>query len=260
MSYELVWFKRDLRWEDHAALTHASRKGTVRCIYIIEPDLWLQPDSALQHFEFVRESLQALDRHLRAQGGCIEIFTGELPDVLQQIWQDAPFANLYSHEETGNAFTYARDLKVASWCQSQAVTWHEFPQFGVVRGLKNRNLWQSAWERHMSAPICTPVNLRFWQAPPQAAMVMQAPPHLKHNPPRRQRGGDPWPRQPSIALSMLAALAIVAAFLRHCLRQMHAQGFPLTWLGVASACEKWCSTLERNWLLCRRKPADTKRA
>ncbi|MFY8015827.1 MAG: deoxyribodipyrimidine photo-lyase, partial [Limnohabitans sp.] len=191
MSYELVWFKRDLRWEDHAALTHASRKGPVRCIYVIEPDLWLQPDSALQHFEFVRESLQALDRHLRAQGGCIEIFTGELPDVLQQIWQDAPFANLYSHEETGNAFTYARDLKVASWCQSQAVTWHEFPQFGVVRGLKDRNLWQSAWERHMSAPICTAVNLRFWQAPPQAAMVMQAPPHLKHNPPRRQRGGRP---------------------------------------------------------------------
>jgi deoxyribodipyrimidine photo-lyase len=191
MSYELVWFKRDLRWEDHAALTHASRKGTVRCIYVIEPDLWLQPDSALQHFEFVRESLQALDRHLRAQGGCIEIFTGELPDVLQQIWQDTPFANLYSHEETGNAFTYARDLKVASWCLSQAVTWHEFPQFGVVRGLKDRNLWQSAWERHMSAPICTPVNLRFWQAPPQAAMVMQAPPHLKHNPPRRQRGGRP---------------------------------------------------------------------
>ncbi|MEY3937105.1 MAG: photolyase, partial [Pseudomonadota bacterium] len=26
MSYELVWFKRDLRWEDHAALAHAARR------------------------------------------------------------------------------------------------------------------------------------------------------------------------------------------------------------------------------------------
>ena len=191
MSYSLVWFKRDLRWQDHSALAKASLNGPVRCIYVIEPELWLQPDAALQHFEFVRESLQILDAHFRSLGGCIEIHHGELPDVLSQIWQDAPFTNLYSHEETGNAFTYARDLKVASWCQSQAVTWHEFPQFGVVRGLKDRNLWQSAWERHMSAPISTAENLRFWQAPTQAAMVMQAPPHLKHNPPRRQRGGRP---------------------------------------------------------------------
>ena len=37
MSYELVWFKRDLCWEDHAALAQASRLGPIRCIYIIEP-------------------------------------------------------------------------------------------------------------------------------------------------------------------------------------------------------------------------------
>jgi deoxyribodipyrimidine photo-lyase len=47
MSYELVWFKRDLRWQDHAALAQASHHGPVRCIYVIEPELWLQPDAAL---------------------------------------------------------------------------------------------------------------------------------------------------------------------------------------------------------------------
>ncbi len=55
MSYELVWFKRDLRWQDHAALAQAALRGPVRCIYVVEPELWLQPDAALQHFEFVRE-------------------------------------------------------------------------------------------------------------------------------------------------------------------------------------------------------------
>jgi deoxyribodipyrimidine photo-lyase len=191
MSYSLVWFKRDLRWVDHAALTEASRKGPVRCIYVIEPELWTQPDAALQHFEFIRESLQALDAHFRTLGGCIEIHAGELPDVLHQIWQDAPFANLYSHEETGNAFTYARDLKVAAWCEKREIKWHEFAQFGVVRRLKDRNLWQSAWEQHMAAPISMAENLTFWQAPTRAALVMHAPPHLKHNPPKRQRGGRP---------------------------------------------------------------------
>jgi deoxyribodipyrimidine photo-lyase len=189
MSYSLVWFKRDLRWQDHSALVKASQKGFVRCIYVIEPDLWLQPDAALQHFEFVRESLQILDAYFRSLGGCIEIHHGELPDVLSQIWQDAPFAALYSHEETGNGFTYARDLKVSAWCKVHGVDWHEFPQFGVVRRLKNRNLWQSAWERHMASPVENVDTLRFWGEPNESAFSMLAPSHLKHNPTMRQLGG-----------------------------------------------------------------------
>ena len=189
MSYSLVWFKRDLRWQDHSALVKASQKGFVRCIYVIEPDLWLQPDAALQHFEFVRESLQILDAYFRSLGGCIEIHHGELPDVLSRIWQDAPFAGLYSHEETGNGFTYARDLKVSAWCKVHGVDWHEFPQFGVVRRLKNRNLWQSAWERHMASPVENVDTLRFWGEPNESAFSMVAPSHLKHNPPMRQLGG-----------------------------------------------------------------------
>ena len=189
MSYSLVWFKRDLRWQDHSALVKASQKGFVRCIYVIEPDLWLQPDAALQHFEFVRESLQILDAYFRSLGGCIEIHHGELPDVLSRIWQDAPFAGLYSHEETGNGFTYARDLKVSAWCKVHGVDWHEFPQFGVVRRLKNRNLWQSEWERHMASPVENVDTLRFWGEPNESAFSMVAPSHLKHNPPMRQLGG-----------------------------------------------------------------------
>ena len=189
MSYSLVWFKRDLRWQDHSALVKASQKGFVRCIYVIEPVLWLQPDVALQHFEFVRESLQILDAYFRSQGGCIEIHHGELPDVLSRIWQDAPFAGLYSHEETGNGFTYARDLKVSAWCKVHGVDWHEFPQFGVVRRLKNRNLWQSAWERHMASPVENVDTLRFWGGPNESAFSVVAPSHLKHDPPLRQLGG-----------------------------------------------------------------------
>jgi deoxyribodipyrimidine photo-lyase len=93
MSYSIVWFKRDLRWKDHAALAQASQKGSVRCIYIVEPELWLQPDCALQHFEFIRESLSELDAYLRSCGGCIEIHTGEAVDVLSQMWRESPFLN-----------------------------------------------------------------------------------------------------------------------------------------------------------------------
>ena len=189
MSYSLVWFKRDLRWQDHAALAHAAQLGPVRCIYVVEPELWLQADVALQHFEFARESLFDLNAHLQKIGGCIEIHTGELSEVLTKIWNEAPFNGLYAHEETGNGFTYARDLKVADWCQAHGVVWQEFAQFGVVRRLQNRNQWQAAWEQHMALPVHNLKSLTFWQSLPAMPFQMLAPPHLQHNPPLRQRGG-----------------------------------------------------------------------
>ena len=189
MNYGLVWFKRDLRWHDHAALAQASKQGPVRCIYIVEPELWLRPDCALQHFEFIRESLLELDAYLRNCGGCIEVHIGEAVEVLTRIWQNSPFLELYSHEETGNGFTYARDLKVASWCRTHDIRWNEYAQFGVVRRLKSRNLWQREWERHMASPIQEIDALTFWREPTAEPFAMQAPKHLQHNPPMRQLGG-----------------------------------------------------------------------
>ncbi|AMK76415.1 MULTISPECIES: DUF2256 domain-containing protein [Methylomonas] len=61
MSYNLVWFKRDLRVHDHAPLVHASRNAPVRCLFIIEPSLWAADDTATQHYQFLRESLLDLD-------------------------------------------------------------------------------------------------------------------------------------------------------------------------------------------------------
>ena len=201
MAYELIWFKRDLRWHDHAPLARASRLGPVRCIYVVEPGLWRQPDAALQHFEFVRESLLALDAELRRHGGGVEVHHGEMPEVLERLWQEAPFARLHAHEETGNGWTYQRDLRVHAWCRAHDVTWHEYPQFGVVRRLSNRQLWQGAYEAHMALPQETPGRLHIWRATPGTGSIravpeealrvadLRAPEHLRHNPPRRQTGG-----------------------------------------------------------------------
>ena len=201
MSYQLIWFKRDFRCEDHAALSEAGKRGPVRCIYVIEPRLWMQPDASLQHFEFIRESLQDLEKQLLMRGGALEIHEGEVTEVLTKIWQANPFQGLHSHQETGNGFTYSRDKEVNKWCQSHGIDWGEYPQFGVTRGLKNRNAWQLNWQKHMEAPLCELRSIQFWKAPfsdkltPNSSALyltpsmMQAPVHLKHNPPLRQRGG-----------------------------------------------------------------------
>ena len=191
MSYELIWFKRDLRCHDHAALAQASQWGKVRCVYIIEPELWRQPDAALQHFAFIRESLNALNTELQRWGGCVEIHTGNVIEVLETLWSEAPFVRLHSHQETGNGFTYDRDRRVAGWCKSKSIRWHEYTQFGVVRPLRDRDQWRAKWEEHMAAPIHHVKALSFWKTGVATQIVMPAPAHLAHDPPMRQRGGRP---------------------------------------------------------------------
>ncbi len=61
MTYNIVWFKRDLRVHDHAPLLQASRNAPVLCLYIVEPSVWAAADAATQHYQFLRESLLDLD-------------------------------------------------------------------------------------------------------------------------------------------------------------------------------------------------------
>jgi deoxyribodipyrimidine photo-lyase len=204
MSYSIVWFKRDLRLADHAALAAAARRGPVLCLYIVEPSLWAEPDAARQHYEFIRESLREVYRELRRLGGCLHVVTGEVLDVLARLHATRPFSALYAHEETGNRLTYARDLAVGRWCKARGVGWHEFAQFGVVRRLADRDHWQAAWEDFVARPLATlPDSLSFvplhWpDAAPPAATALGLDPW---QPPQRQIGGRP------------AGLAVLADFL-----------------------------------------------
>jgi deoxyribodipyrimidine photo-lyase len=151
MIFGVVWFKRDLRLHDHAALADAAAHGPLLCLYVIEPSLWAQPDAARQHYEFILESLRELARALKALGGRLHVRTGEVTEVLTQLHTLAPFGRLVSHEETGNALTFERDKAVARWCRAHGVAWQEFAQFGVVRRLKSRNHWLSHWAAHTQA-------------------------------------------------------------------------------------------------------------
>ncbi|MCQ8119561.1 FAD-binding domain-containing protein [Methylomonas rosea] len=190
MSYHLVWFKRDLRVHDHAPLLHASRNGPVLCVFIIEPSLWAAADAATQHYLFLRESLFDLDAVLRKRGGGLRIEVGEAVDVLERLWQESAFPALYSHQETGNWLSFQRDLAVQRWCRARNLKWHEFAQFGVVRRLKNRDLWKVHWEALMAEPCLDPPSCDWIAA--SEPLILPEPQSLgliQPDPPLRQKGG-----------------------------------------------------------------------
>jgi deoxyribodipyrimidine photo-lyase len=204
MPYGVVWFKRDLRVADHAALAAAARNGPVLCLYVVEPSLWAQPDAARQHYEFIIESLRDVYRDLRKLGGRLHVVTGEVIDVLSRLHAAKPFTAIYAHEETGNRHTYARDLAVGRWCARRGVGWHEYPQFGVVRRLADRDRWQVLWENFIAQP----------QVELHADIVFAPLPWPDEPPPHAQALGlDAWQPPGRQAGGRAAGLSVLAEFL-----------------------------------------------
>ncbi|MGA0705149.1 MAG: deoxyribodipyrimidine photo-lyase, partial [Steroidobacteraceae bacterium] len=149
---QLVWFKRDLRVVDHVPLMEAALAGPVTCLYILEPALMAGPDMAGRHYGFLAESLRDLHRQLASLGGRLHVVTGETVEVLDRLHHEHPIHGLWSHEETGNAWTYARDRAVSRWCRERGVPWHQAQQFGVVRAVSDRDEWAGRWEAFMGSP------------------------------------------------------------------------------------------------------------
>ena len=149
----IVWFKRDLRVHDHAALFNAAKSGPVLALFAWEPSVWAGEDYVMQHQQFIVECLQSLKKDLNSINlKLLQCGTG-IVDALNAIKKIQPIAAIYSHEETGNDATFAVDKNVSAWCNTNNITWYEYPQNGVVRRLKNRNRWNQHWEQRMNAAI-----------------------------------------------------------------------------------------------------------
>lgn len=157
ISYCVVWFKRDLRVIDHAPLAQAVATGLpIIPLYIIEPKYWKLPDVSRRHWYFIHDSLVALRHALTKLGAPLTILTGEVLNIFNHLYQTYGAFQLYSHEETGNAWTYTRDKQVKQWCISTQVIWEESPSHGVIRRLGNRDRWATLRNGIMQHPIITP--------------------------------------------------------------------------------------------------------
>ena len=153
-ALQIVWLKRDLRMDDHRPLFEAARTGApVLALYVYEPEIIGADDFDPSHLVFINQSLAELDARLRAVGGRLTCRVGRLPDVFDQLHAEHGIAGLWSHEETGNALSFARDLRVKSWCREHGVPWTEIPQHGVCRPHPTRDGWAARWTARMSEPL-----------------------------------------------------------------------------------------------------------
>ena len=75
---------------------------------------------------------------------------------------------MYSHEETGNLWTYQRDLAVKRLLKDLQIPWHQYRQFAVFRGLTDRDNWFNLADSWLKARPTPAVNqLPFITAVPR---------------------------------------------------------------------------------------------
>jgi deoxyribodipyrimidine photo-lyase len=153
---QIVWFKRDLRVVDHQPLLRASVRGPVLPLAVVEPELWQQADASERQWAFCAESLEELRRALAELGQPLVVRVGAVEQVLERARRSFGVAGLWSHEETGNGWTYARDRRVAAWARRHGIPWVEIPQSGVVRRLASRDGWARRWEERMAESVAPP--------------------------------------------------------------------------------------------------------
>ena len=132
----LMWFRRDLRVEDNAALYHALKSCTqVFCAFVFDPDILDALPRADRRVEFIRESLVDLNIQLRRLGleqgvsgaGLLVLHAtacNALPALAAQLSADAVFAN---HDDEPQA--RLRDAGVQARLKAQGRAFHSFNAF-----------------------------------------------------------------------------------------------------------------------------------
>jgi deoxyribodipyrimidine photo-lyase len=162
---QVVWFKRDLRTEDHAPLVEAASAGPVLPLYVAEPDYWRLPDVSARQWTAQRSALEEVSRRLAALGAPLIVRVGAVVEVLERIHSAVGIARLLAHEETGNLWTFQRDIAVRAFCTRHGISFKEFSQTGVIRGAGARDRWAAHFGRFASAPVVAePVRLTAVQA------------------------------------------------------------------------------------------------
>jgi deoxyribodipyrimidine photo-lyase len=137
-STGLVWFRRDLRVADNAALFHALKNCTkVHCVFVFDTEILQHLTSQDRRVAFIRESLVELDELLRAvalqagveaslaaQLGLIVLHGNtlkEIPHLAKQIEAQAVFAN---HDDEPAAL--GRDAQVRGGLANAGIAFHTY--------------------------------------------------------------------------------------------------------------------------------------
>ena len=229
ISKSLVWFRRDLRVFDHAALHHALRASkAVYCVFVFDPDILAALPRDDRRLRFIHASLLELDAELRRLGGGLIVREGAARECIPALAAELDVGAVYVNDDY-EPDAIARDALVAEalatdgrallgfkdqviFEKSEVLTLAGQP-YGVFTPYKN------AWLKRLAAQ---PEAVAPWPIEPYAAAF--AAPLDAPIPTLEQLGFDDGPSP--VASGMSGATAQFEAFLPRLADYGTARDFP----------------------------------
>lgn len=229
LSKSLVWFRRDLRAFDHAALHHALRASSaVYCVFVFDTDILASLPRDDRRVRFIHASLVELDAELRRLGGGLIVKHGParavIPALAAELGAEAVYANAdYEpgaiERDAAVAEALAADGRQLLGFKDQVVFEKSevLTQAGKVYGVFTP--YKNAWLRRLAAE---PAAVAPWMVEPHAAAL--APPGESRIPSLAELGFDDGPL-PAPA-GMAGATALFEGFLPRLADYGTARDFP----------------------------------
>ena len=123
----LVWFRRDLRDFDHAALHHALRRSQqVFCVFVFDREILdALPGPSDRRVEFIHASVTELQQALHARSGGLVVRHGVARDEIVQLAAELKVdAVFFNHDDDPAAL--ARDAAVESALAERGIAVHHY--------------------------------------------------------------------------------------------------------------------------------------
>jgi deoxyribodipyrimidine photo-lyase len=179
----IVWFRSELRINDHPALAAAINEADyVVPVFILDSNLLQGSKSSSNRNRFLYECLEDLKSKLQSLGGDLVIRTGDSKTILIQLAREVSANTIYFTADY-TPYATSRDISIKHACQAQKIEFRGFPGRLVVSSINKLQTKSGTYHK-----VFTP----FWKQwmDVRRREVASKPKHVKL-PPKLNPGGLP---------------------------------------------------------------------
>jgi len=130
MARSIVWFRRDLRLADNAALAAALRQGEVIPAFVIDPQLLNSDRVGAKRVAWLAANLRALDRSLRERGSQLIVRRGNPAAELLKLARETSATQVTFNLDL-TPYARKRDQRVALELEQNGITVESFDDMTV---------------------------------------------------------------------------------------------------------------------------------
>ncbi len=154
----LLWFRRDLRLSDNEIVTlSCADNAEVLPCFIIDPWFYEQAEVGKARVKFLFESLEDLDRNLRARGSQLYLFEGNSLNVIQeltyQLIQKSDRPKLFLNHDVQVRYGIERDRQIINFYQQHNLSFYQRLNNFLETNGDRTDEWMEKYYSYLRQPL-----------------------------------------------------------------------------------------------------------